>query len=115
MGLDERKKRIADFRNQLTNLEQLMNPEGPYALGSRPCLADCVIFPTVHMLLYTAPLALGWDEADFFGPNANLEKWYRSLLESPGFKETAEAQTVWHSGIFTAERLGKIRTQLEGQ
>lgn len=112
MTVDERRKRVVEFQNQLVTLEGLMDGQGPYTLGGRPCLADCVIFPTMHMLLHCCAGVMEWDEAAFFGPNTKLQKWYNVLLETPGFKEVADAQTEWQQGAFTAERLHKIRDQL---
>eukprot|EP00928_Gymnodinium_smaydae_P065761 TRINITY_DN48857_c0_g1_i1.p1 TRINITY_DN48857_c0_g1~~TRINITY_DN48857_c0_g1_i1.p1 ORF type:complete len:251 (+),score=37.91 TRINITY_DN48857_c0_g1_i1:83-835(+) len=113
MGVDERRKRVAEFKHQLTNLETLLHEVGPYALGARPSLADCVVFPTVHMLLHCLP-ALGWSEDEFFGSNAKLRRLYVALLTTPGFQETAASQTVWQSRVFTAERLGQIHTSFVG-
>ena len=48
MPVEERSKRVVEFSNQLANIEGMLDAEGPFMMGSRPCVADCVIFPTVR-------------------------------------------------------------------
>jgi len=64
---------------QLANLEEYADEEGPYLCGDAPTLADCTVFPTAVFWMLSLP-KFDFAVEDFMGPR--LSRWWRHMRET---------------------------------